>query len=391
MKKIIFLFFLISFISSQKRELPFQIKLFSLLNENQNENICISPLSLYQILSLVSNGAVGKTQEEILNVLVPNNKINKKIQLSINANNQQIINYYNSKNKKVVIVNGISTKVSLKKEFEKICKKFEAGILPLINVEQINNWCSEKTNGKIKKIIDKISPLTTMILLNAVYFKVNWKYKFDEVKTKKMDFRNSNGIIVKVDTMYNEFSKIKYFENEKIQMIELPYEDDNLSMIILLPKLNKFTSSSDYLKKEKLDFIESINKMTYKKNVKLNLPKFELEYKKQLNEILQKMNMKLAFYNNLADFSNLSKTKSYIFQVIHSTYIKVDESGTESAAASLIEMRTNSTVIIKNYINMNVDHSFIYMIKDKRIKDTNGNNLLLFIGTVNNLKEENKK
>ena len=385
MKKIIFLFFLISFISSQKRELPFQIKLFSLLNENQNENICISPLSLYQILSLVSNGAVGKTQEEILNVLVPNNKINKKIQLSINANNQQIINYYNSKNKKVVMVNGILTKVSLKKEFEKICKKFEAGILPLINVEQINNWCSEKTNGKIKKIIDKISPLTTMILLNAVYFKVNWKYKFDEVKTKKMDFRNSNGIIVKVDTMYNEFSKIKYFENEKIQMIELPYEDDNLSMIILLPKLNKFTSSSDYLKKEKLDFIESINKMTYKKNVKLNLPKFELEYKKQLNEILQKMNMKLAFYNNLADFSNLSKTKSYIFQVIHSTYIKVDESGTESAAASLIEMRTNSTVIIKNYINMNVDHSFIYMIKDKRIKDINKSNMLLFLGTVNSL------
>ncbi len=386
MKKIIFLFFLISFISTQKTELPFQIKIFSLLNENQNENICISPLSLYQILSLVSNGAVGKTQEEILNVLVPNNKINKKIQLSINANNQQIINYYNSKNKKVVIVNGILTKVSLKKEFEKICKKYEAGILPLINVEQINNWCSEKTNGKIKKIIDKISPLTTMILLNAVYFKVNWKYKFDEVKTKKMDFRNSNGIIVKVDTMYNEFPKIKYIENEKIQMIELPYEDDNLSMIILLPKLNKFTSSSDYLKKEKLDFIESINKMTYKKNVKLNLPKFELEYKKQLNEILQKMNMKLAFYNNLADFSNLSKTKSYIFQVIHSTYIKVDESGTESAAASLIEMRTNSTVIIKNYINMNVDHSFIYMIKDNRVKDSNGNDLMLFFGVVNNLK-----
>ena len=70
MKKIIFFFFFISFISSQKRELPFQIKIFSLLNENQNENICISPLSLYQILSLVSNGAVGKTQEEILNVLV---------------------------------------------------------------------------------------------------------------------------------------------------------------------------------------------------------------------------------------------------------------------------------------------------------------------------------
>ena len=125
--------------------------------------------------------------------------------------------------------------------------------------------------------------------------------------------------------------------------------------------------------------------MTYKKNVKLNLPKFELEYKKQLNEILQKMNMKLAFYNNLADFSNLSKTKSYIFQVIHSTYIKVDESGTESAAASLIEMRTNSTVIIKNYINMNVDHSFIYMIKDKRIKDINKSNMLLFLGTVNSL------
>ena len=388
MKKNFFFILLISFIFSQKyNELTFQSTIFSHLYQNSNNNICISPLSLYQSLSFLSNGAVGKTQEEIFQVLIPKIKIDKKTQLLINVNNQQIQKYYNSKNGKVKLSNAIALKERLKKEFEKISKKYDISIINTMTVEAINKWSSEKTNGKITKIIDYISPLTKVIILNSIYFQVNWKYKFDTLKTVKRDFKNSNGEIVKVDTMINEYSKIKYYEDNKIQMIELPYEDNNLSMIILLPKTQKFSSSLDYMKKEKSDITKNIKKLQFKKNIKLYLPKFEFEYGTNLNDEIKKMNMKLAFDSAKADFSKLNYgSKLYVFQVLQKTFIKIDESGSEASSTSLIEMRTNSTYIPTKIINMDVNHSFIFMIRDQRIKDINQNDLLLFIGVVNTLK-----
>ena len=282
MKQKILFIILISFISSRIiNELTFQSTIFSHLYQNSNNNICISPLSLYQSLSFLSNGAVGKTQEEIFQVLIPKIKIDKKTQLLINVNNQQIQKYYNSKNGKVKLSNAIALKERLKNEFEKISKKYDISIINTMTVEAINKWSSEKTNGKITKIIDYISPLTKVIILNSIYFQVNWKYKFDTLKTVKRDFKNSNGEIVKVDTMINEYSKIKYYEDNKIQMIELPYEDNNLSMIILLPKIQKFSSSLDYMKKVKNDITNNIKKLQFKKilnyiyqNFKLNMVQF---------------------------------------------------------------------------------------------------------------------
>ena len=386
-QKIIFII-LISFISSQQYNgLTFQSTIFSHLYQNSNTNICISPLSLYQSLSLLSNGAVGKTQEEIFKILIQNNKLDKKIQLLININNQQIKKYYNSKNGKVKISNAIALKERLKEEFEKITMKYDVSIIHSMTVEEINKWSSQKTNGKITKIIDYISPLTRMILLNAVYFKVNWKYKFDTLKTIKREFKNSNGKIVKVDTMINEYSKIKYFEDKNIQMIELPYEDENLSMIILLPKTQKFSSSLDYMKQTKIDITKNIKQLHFKKNVKLYLPKFEFEYGTIFNDVLKKMNMKLAFDSANANFLNLNYgSKLYVFQILQKTFIKIDESGSEASSTSLIEMRTNSTNIPTKITKMDVNHSFIFMIRDQRIKDVNKNDLLLFIGVVENLK-----
>ena len=97
--------------------------------------------------------------------------------------------------------------------------------------------------------------------------------------------------------------------------------------------------------------------------------------------------MKLAFDSAKADFSKLNYgSKLYVFQVLQKTFIKIDESGSEASSTSLIEMRTNSTYIPTKIINMDVNHSFIFMIRDQRIKDINQNDLLLFIGVVNTLK-----
>ena len=145
------------------------------------------------------------------------------------------------------------TKIPISQQFSLISKRYKAFYTILKSVEQVNKWCEEKTHGKIKKIIDSIKGIE-LILLNAVYFKYNWRFPFEKKGTSKQDFYNENNSISKVDMMSKQFNNIMYYQDEKIQMIELPYEDDNLSMIIILPSKEKYTSSFDYINKEKIDF-----------------------------------------------------------------------------------------------------------------------------------------
>ena len=382
MKKYLILFFILNFISSQK--LTFQATMLNNLILKSQENICICPISIYQVVSLVSNGAAGKTYEEIVKSLIPGAEIRKNTQLLLNINNQDILRYYNAKTNIVKMVNGILTKHPLSTSFLHISKKYNALISLLESVQQVNNWVKENTNGKIEKILDENRNLgnVEMILLNAIYFKSNWKYKFDTKKTSLLPFTNLNKENKNIETMYQEFESIMYYEDEKIKMIELPY-DDNLSMIILLPS-EKYNSVKDYIRKEKEDYTLIFNKLKETKDVKLYLPKFKIEYSSSLKESFQKMGMKLAFSSNanlkkLFSDSNLNKN-IYIEDILHKTYIKIDEEGTEAASASAVIISKRG---MRN--EMRVNRSFLYMIKDKRIMDTNGNNMMLFIGIVNNL------
>ena len=239
-------------------------------------NICISPLSIYQIMSLVSNGANGKTQKEILESLIPFKNNNLKIQIELNKNNINILKLYND-NKKISIANAIMSKIPITEDFSLICKRYNAFFSILKNVEQVNKWFEEKTKGKIKKILDNIKGIE-LILLNVVYFKNDWEFPFEKRATSKQNFYNENKSISKVDMMFKKFYSIMYYEDDNIQMIELPYKDNNLSMIIILPSKEKYSSSFDYLNKEKIDFSNLILKLENNKIVKLNLPKFEFEY-----------------------------------------------------------------------------------------------------------------
>ena len=355
------------------------------LYKNENTNICISPLSIYQIVSLVSNGASGKTQNEILKALLPDSIINKKSQFKLNDINNKIVQLYNSKNKYVKIANAVMTKQKLKSVFLKMCKKYDAFVEPLTSASQVNKWCSEKTNGKINHIIDSINGIE-MILLNAVYFKSDWKRKFKAEETRLQDFKNSNGETVKVKTMYQEYGSINYYGDDKIQIIELPYEDNHLSMVIILPNKNNYNSPLNFMKNEKNDVTKMLNKLKRTFNVRLYLPKFKYEYQSSLVDAFKKMNMKKAFTNS-AEFTKLNEgTPLKINDIIHKTFIAVDEKGTEAAAVTAISAVGASMEKPKEYTYMYVDHSFIYMIKDNRVKDSNGNDLMLFFGVVNNLK-----
>jgi len=266
------LFIYLSLIINSEISCSFQISLFNKINSKYKENnLIISPLSIFQALSLTTNGANGETQKELLKLLD-----NKEME-EINMINTKILSKIKD-NSSLEIANAIMSKLSPLNGFTNIAKNnYDSEVLPLKNVNQINKWCDKKTHGKITKILDQLDPMTYMIVLNAVYFKGNWAYQFEKELTKKQPFYNFNREKNNVDTM--EITKnYNYFEDSNLQAIELNFKKESISALIILPsqKLN-INEFIEILDKDNDYYYSIINNL---KNTKVNLrlPKFELTY-----------------------------------------------------------------------------------------------------------------
>ena len=354
----------------------FQFSLFSKLNsEYKDNNLIISPLSIYQAISLVTNGANGETQKELLYLLD-----NKDIE-EINLINKNIINIV-EENSSFEIANAIMSRLVPLNEFTYIAKdNYYSEILPLKNVNQVNKWCEKKTHGKINKIIEKLDPSTFMIILNAVYFKGQWVHQFEEGLTTKQIFNNINNEQKRVDMMQTS-EHFKYFEDSNLQSIELPFIKNSISALIILPneKLN-INEFIEILNKDNEYFYSIINNMENSK-VHLKLPKFELNYSKSLKDILKTMGVKLAF-GNKADFSKIrSQSDLYISEIIHKTYLKVNEQGTEAAAITLISL-DEAAMMEEKIINMNVNRPFLFILRRKLFPKNHDIIFISKIGEIN--------
>ena len=315
-----FLTLLISSLLINSLNCLFEFQLFHQVNKEKNgENLIISPLSIFQVLSLTTNGARGRTQQEMIWLLenyVENlNKINYDI-LSILKDFSTI-----------EIANAVMTRFTPLQNFSDIADKYLAPIEPLISLEQVNNWCSEKTHGKIEKILESLSSDTAMLLLNAVYFKGEWALKFEKILTKELPFYNFGIEEKKVETM-NQITYFNYYEDKKVQIIELKFQKDFMSAIIILPSdridINTYIS---YLPLSRDEFPMVLSELKRLK-VNLQLPKFEIDFSEELNKILIDLGMNEAFSATNADFSGLREEgELYINKVMHKAYLKVEEDG----------------------------------------------------------------
>ena len=353
-QKIILLSFLLSYFNC-----TFQENIFTQINNDKSgKNVIISPLSIYQVLSLLSNGAKESTLSEMLSVLGSTsldelNDINYKILSKISSFST------------IDIANAVMTRFKPLENFCSVADKYLAPMESLESVEQINEWCKEKTHGKIEKIIEQLSPETIMILLNAVYFKGEWINQFDKYFTKKLPFYNLSKNEIKVDTML-QIDHFRYFSNKEIQAIELPFQKDFMSAIIILPsekiEINSFIKNN-LAKKNYLTDI--INKLDYAK-VHLELPKFEVTFEETLNHVIKKLGMKKIFNSLEADLSGLYNRKGlFVSQVIHKTYLKVNEEGTEAAAVTLVEVDEASMAGEEEIIHeMKVNRPFLFLLKN---------------------------
>ena len=339
----------------------FQSTIFNRMNKEKiGENLIISPLSIFQALSLAANGAKKETLSEMLDVLQYEsiddlNKINLQI--------LSIVKDFST----IDIANAVMTRFNPLKEFKAIAEEYLAPIEPLVSVEQVNDWCKNKTHGKIDKIINELDPNTLMILLNAVYFKGEWISKFEPFLTKKLPFYNLGKEEVNVDTM-TQIEHFKYYEDKRCQAIQLDFMKDRMSAIIILPSegtdINKFINSLSISSEEYDKIIDGLNYV----KVHLQLPKFELEFKEKLNEILKDLGMYNAFSFEDADFTGLRKEgEIFISSVNHKTYLKVFEDGCEAAAITEIGVVGASMPIEEKIYDMKVNRPFLFLLKNSRL------------------------
>ncbi|MCF8346500.1 MAG: serpin family protein, partial [Bacteroidales bacterium] len=237
------------------------------------------------------------------------------------------------------------------------------------SVDVINGWIEDKTNDKIKDMLDAIPPDVYMYLVNAIYFNATWKYEFDKDDTFTGDFFPEGTGTADVEYMRIEES-FGYALQEDYAAVELPYGDSAFSMVAILP-------SDEMTVGEFLDMYgqqewNALGSLSGRQKVTVELPKFKYEFKSLLNDPLTGLGLGVAF-SDAADFSGITtETDLFISRVIHQTFIDVNEEGTEAAAATIVEMRETSA--IGNYIRF--DKPFIYIIKE------NSTGAILFMGKV---------
>ena len=359
MKTILIL--IVSILSINILNCSFQSTLFNRMSKDRKgENLIISPLSIFQALSLAANGAKGQTQQEMLDLF----------QIStieeLNDINYEIISLF-QKFSTIDIANAVMTKFTPLKEFASISQKYFAPIEPLVSVEQVNNWCSNKTHGKIDKILEVLEPNTLMIILNAVYFKGEWRSKFKTGATTKLPFYNFGSEEVTIDTM-SQINHFRYYEDKKIQAIELSFLLDYMSAIIILPAegidINKYIDTLS-ISSDEYDTI--INQLKVVK-AHIELPKFELDFTKKMNEVLKDLGMNQAFDEINADFTGLREEgKLFINQVIHKTYLKVFEDGCEAAAVTAIDIPTSALPNEEKIYDMKVNRPFLFLLRNSKL------------------------
>lgn len=350
---------------------------------NAESNIFFSPFSLSSVFSITYDGARGDTADEIRSVFhFPKDDVARRQEF---ANISAIMNREDNTTH-LTTANALwaeNTYPFLPEYVSTAQQYYAANVtnLDFINKaddsrNRINTWVEERTNNKIRDFIPNggINPSTRLVITNAIYFNGKWEKPFDERETGEYRFSVTPGKTVRV-SMMQRGDNFAYTETSRIQMIELPYKHGNgkdLSMIVILPKHETLAAVENSLNGEMLSDLEQ--KLTDTKMV-VFLPKFKLETRYELPEVLKAMGMPTAFASG-ADFSGMDGTKRlFINNVVHKAFIEVNEEGTEASAASSVYLSKSG---IDNSPVFRADHPFLFLIQDKET------GTILFIGRVVN-------
>ncbi|MBR9998832.1 MAG: serpin family protein [Cyclobacteriaceae bacterium] len=347
----------------------FVFDLFGEINTRESGgNFFFSPLSVEYALGMTLNGAGEDTREAIRRVL-GNESLNEE---GINASYETLTEFLLGIDKTVLlkIANSVWYRhdLTVKEAFKDAVQiHYDAEVagldfsLPSAK-DEINGWVSGKTEGLIRDLIDGIPADAVMYLINAIYFKADWQYKFDKSLTDLSSFYLEDGNMTEIEMMTSDGAEINYFSNDYLRLVDIPYGNGQYSMILLVPvpehSLEEITGSLD-----NASFTQWISSTTPGKS-RLTMPKFRIKYKTLLNDDLSNMGMGIAFSSE-ADFSRLFENplELMISRVIHQAVIEVNEEGSEAAAATAVEIVETSLPPEPDIIIIN--RPFIFLIREK--------------------------
>ena len=230
--------------------------------------------------------------------------------------------------------------------------------------QTINNWVADQTNDKIQNLIPPgyITPVTQLVLANAIYFKGNWATAFDNSLTQDANFTLASGGQVNVSMMH-QTNSYGYMDSDGYQVLELPYAGGRLAMDVILPDAGSGLSTMDVsqLPSDLGQWLDGLRMQ----QVNVSLPKFQMTTSFDLSQPLQALGITDAF-SNAADFSGITNaTQLQINAVVHKAFIDVDETGTEAAAATAVGCEPTFVAIPQSPpIVFNADHPFLFTIRD---------------------------
>ena len=343
-------------------------------------NLFFSPYSISTALAMTYAGARGNTEKQMATALhftLPG----KRLHSTFGTLQKQLVQDDKSRGYQLLLANalwGQKGEPPLKEFLDLTKYYYGAGFSQLDFATEteksrqiINSWVEEKTKDKIKDLIPPggIETATELVLTNAIYFKGDWKTKFEKKGTEPADFSISDKDKVKVPLMHLK-EQFKYYEDEKLQIVELPYKADELSMVVILPReMEGIKEMEDTLTAESLGVL--LSKMKTMK-IDVYFPRFKMSWGTfPLNKALIALGMRDAFDWEKADFSGINGIGDlWISNVFHKAFIEVNEEGTEAAAATAVVMAKADIL----HIEFRADHPFIFIIKD------NHSGSILFMG-----------
>ena len=364
----------------------FALEFHSILsNENPRENIFFSPYSISTAMAMVYEGARGDTANEIRSVFnFQKDDAIRRLAMQVISSR---LNREDTKHK-LQTANALWMQKDYQflDEFKDVVSKYYGGKAVSVDFvgateesrKKINSWVEQETNNKIKNLFPEgtLNALTRLVLTNAIYFKGDWANQFEKDNTKEEYLSVGGNKKVKVPMMSKRGSEVlfKYAETEKLQILEIPYEGEEISMLVLLPKYNNDIKDLEKsLTTESLSRWKSILK---KQQVDIYLPKFSFNNRYLLNDKLKAMGMPSAFTHRTADFSGIDGTQNLFIQaVIHQSFVEVNEEGTEAAAATGVSIGVTSVAMP---VVFRADRPFLFLIQETRTGK------ILFMGKISN-------
>lgn len=358
----------------------FGFDMLSKLREAEPDaNTLFSPASIAMALAMTTNGAAGETRTAMLNTLRLDGADLDDVNQAYRAQHEAL---EDAGDVTLNIANSIwaNENVRFHASFlDRVAGAYDAEItsLPfnLATVGRMNRWVLDKTHGKIDRIISEIDSSDVMVLINAVYFQGMWKAKFDRSNTTDRPFTTADETVKDVPMMSRQ-ADFLYLPHDDFQAVLLPYEGGDIAMAVFLP--SKDSSLAEFCSTLRRGTWDRWMAQFRKREGSLRMPRSETEYATELSDALVALGMAPAFNPSTANFSEMAIRglgPQYIDEVKHKCYIKVDEEGTEAAAATSVKIRSLGYGPTEPF-RMEVNRPYFCAIVDRK------SGTILFMGAI---------